>query len=287
MTQAADPAAVRATAALVDAALAEDLGAGDWTTECTVPEDKRAVATLVAKSPGVLCGRAIATQVFQRLAAECRVEGATDGARLAAGQEALRIAGPARAILAGERVALNFLQHLSGIATLTARYVDAVAGTGARICDTRKTTPLLRSLEKEAVRCGGGINHRARLDAMLLVKENHIAAAGSLERALDLALAFAAPRQLEVEIEVRDFAQFEIALERAPHRILLDHWTPEAVRRAVQRRGLVARPLLEVSGNLALDTVRAYAEAGAEILSVGALTHSAPALDLSLLVVDA
>lgn len=271
-------------AALVEAALAEDLGAGDFTTECTVPPGRAAVATLVAKAPGVLAGRAVAAYAFACLDSACRVEGVLDGACLAAGEQALRISGSARAILGAERVALNFLQRLSGIATLTARYVDAIAGTGAVISDTRKTTPLWRTLEKYAVRCGGGTNHRARLDAMLLVKENHITAAGGLEPALRQALAFAAPRQLEVEIEVRTFAEFEAALALGPQRILLDHWQPEAVGEAVARRGRGREPRLEVSGNLTLTTVRDYAMQGADILSVGALTHSAPALDLSLLV---
>jgi nicotinate-nucleotide pyrophosphorylase (carboxylating) len=276
--------ALESYAALVDAALAEDLGAGDWTTECTVDRSARLRARILAKSGGVLAGRPVAERVFARLAPDCRVDGAQDGDRLDAGATALRLEGPARALLAGERVALNFLQHLSGVATLTRRYVDAVAGTRAVISDTRKTTPGLRALEKYAVRCGGGVNHRARLDAMLLVKENHIAAAGSVDAALARALAEGARRDLEVEIEVRSLEEFAVALPRRPHRILLDHWTPDQVREAVARRGAASRPLLEVSGDLSLGTVRAYAQAGADILSVGALTHSAPALDLSLMV---
>jgi len=270
-------------AALVDAALGEDLGAGDLTTEATVPADLRTRARIVAKSTGVLAGRPLLERVFASLAPSCRVDGARDGARLEPGQTVLRVEGPTRAILGGERVALNFLQHLSGIATLTRRYVDAVAGTGAAISDTRKTTPMLRRLEKYAVACGGGTNHRARLDAMLLVKENHIAAAGSVTAALTRAQEVARARGLEVEIEVRTFEEFEEALRGAPDRILLDHWRPEDVRRAAQRRG-GALPLLEISGNLSLETVRAYALQGADILSVGALTHSAPALDVSLLI---
>jgi nicotinate-nucleotide pyrophosphorylase (carboxylating) len=272
-------------AALVDAALAEDLGAGDWTTECTVPATHVLRARVVAKASGVVAGTAVAALAFTRLAPECRVEiAAPDGSRVAPGDVVLRLDGPARAILSGERVALNFLQRLSGIATLTARYVAAVEGTGAVVSDTRKTTPLLRGLEKHAVRCGGGTSHRSGLDAMLLVKENHIAAAGSLERALAAALACARERGLEAEVEVRTWAEFEAALAMHPHRILLDHWTPEAVARAAAARGAAPPPQLEVSGNLNLDTVARYARAGAEVLSVGALTHSAPALDLSLLV---
>jgi nicotinate-nucleotide pyrophosphorylase (carboxylating) len=272
---------------VVEAALAEDIGSGDLTTECTVPETQRVTATIVAKAPGVLAGREVAAYVFTRLSSECHCEGLNDGTRVVPGTSVLELRGPARAVLAGERVALNFLQHLSGIASLTRQFVDAVAGTGAVISDTRKTTPLLRGLEKYAVRCGGGTNHRSRLDAMLLVKENHIAAAGSLPAALERALESAAPRGLEVEIEVQSWEEFEMALPMQPQRILLDHWDPAAVERAVRRRGSARRPLLEVSGNLSLETVRVYAECGADILSVGALTHSAPALDLSLLVQDA
>ncbi len=270
--------------ALVDAALAEDLGAGDWTTECTVPAGLEVEAHIIAKAPGVIGGRALAECVFTRLAAGCRVAGVEDGARVGRGDVVLRVHGPARALLSGERVALNFLQRLSGIATLTAEFVAAVRGTSAVISDTRKTTPLLRAVEKYAVVCGGGTNHRASLDAMLLVKENHIAAAGSLERALGAALAAGRERGVPVEVEVRTRDEFDIALRLGPDRILLDHWSPEAVAAAVQARGPRRAPLLEVSGNLELATVAAYARAGADILSVGALTHSARALDLSLLV---
>jgi nicotinate-nucleotide pyrophosphorylase (carboxylating) len=271
-------------AGLVAAALAEDIGSGDLTTECTVPPERQAVAVIVAKAPGVLAGQAVAAEVFTRLSPHCRFEGVADGTRVVPGTTVAEVQGPARALLAGERVALNFLQHLSGIATLTRRFVDAVAGTQALISDTRKTTPLLRALEKYAVRCGGGTNHRSRLDAMLLVKENHIAAAGSVRAALEAALGSGTAHGVEVEVEVRTWEEFEVALALQPQRILLDHWDPAEVARAVGQRGSVCTPLLEVSGNLSLATVRAYAEAGADILSVGALTHSAPALDLSLLV---
>jgi nicotinate-nucleotide pyrophosphorylase (carboxylating) len=275
---------VEAIQSLVDAALAEDVGAGDWTTQCTVPAGLEVEARIVAKAPGVIAGRAIAACVFTRLAPGCRIDGVADGARVERGDVVLRLQGPARALLTGERVALNFLQRLSGIATLTAQFVDCVRGTGAVISDTRKTTPLLRAVEKYAVRCGGGTNHRSSLDAMLLVKENHIAAAGSIELALGAALAAGRERGVPVEVEVRTRAEFDIALFMAPDRILLDHWSPEAVAAAVQARGARLMPQLEVSGNLELESVAAYARAGADILSVGALTHSARALDLSLLV---
>jgi nicotinate-nucleotide pyrophosphorylase (carboxylating) len=250
-----------------------------------VPEAARTEAVIVAKSGGVLCGRDIAASVFTRLSSSCVLEGAGDGDLLAPGEEALSLRGPTRAVLTGERVALNFLQRLSGIATLTRQYVEAIAGTRAVISDTRKTTPGWRALEKYAVRCGGGTNHRARLDAMLLVKENHIAAAGSVAAALRSAQVVGRNRGLEVEIEVRTRDEFEAALGLAPQRILLDHWTVAEVREAVAARQARGTPvLLEVSGNLSLATVHDYAAAGADILSVGALTHSAPALDLSLLV---
>jgi nicotinate-nucleotide pyrophosphorylase (carboxylating) len=179
-------------------------------------------------------------------------------------------------------VALNFVQRLCGIATLTARFVQAVAGTGAAITDTRKTTPTLRFLEKYAVRCGGGANHRPSLDAMLLVKENHIAMAGSLHAAVRAALE--AARGREVEVEVRHVEELRAALELGVDRVLLDHWKPAAVRDAVRLRGDRAKPRLEVSGNLVLDNVREHAVPGVQYLSVGALTHSAPAFDLSMLV---
>jgi len=270
--------------ALVEAALAEDRGAGDWTTECTVPPERRARARIVAKETGVVAGVALARHAFLCLDSDARVECRDDGARVGAGDLVVDIQARARAILTAERVALNFLQHLSGIATLTARYVSAVAGTAAVISDTRKTTPMLRRWEKYAVRCGGGTNHRGRLDEMLLVKENHIAAAGGVVAALQCALTAGRARRLGVEIEVRSRPEFDAALALAPDRILLDHWTPDDVAAAVRARGDRKTPRLEVSGNLSLDTIAAYARAGADILSVGAITHSAPALDLSLLV---
>jgi nicotinate-nucleotide pyrophosphorylase (carboxylating) len=191
------------------------------------------------------------------------------------------ISGPARALLTGERVALNFAQHLSGIATLTSRFVQAVAGRDVAITDTRKTTPGLRALEKYAVRCGGGANHRESLDAMLLVKENHIAAAGSLERAVENALAAAAGRA--VEVEVRNLDELRRVLALPVDRVLLDHWDPAGVREAVELRGRAPRPQIEISGNLSLESIGEFALPGVQFLSVGALTHSAPALDLSML----
>ena len=268
--------------ALVAAALAEDIGAGDATTLATVPAARLGRARVLAKAPGVLVGKAVCVEVFSALAPECRLQGREDGSAVGPGDVVWEIEGPLRALLTGERVALNFAQRLSGIATLTARFVAAVAGTGVAITDTRKTTPGLRFLEKYAVRCGGGVNHRSSLDAMLLVKENHIAAAGSLETAVARALAAAAGRS--VEVEVRDADGLRAALRSGVGRVLLDHWTPAGVAAAVRLRGDGGVPELEVSGNLSLDNVRDYAVPGVQYLSVGALTHSAPALDLSLLV---
>ena len=272
---------MQAVQPLVSAALAEDLGAGDATTLATVTATARAEARVVAKSGGVLAGRAVVEAVFRSLDTRCRVDGRDDGSTVAPGDVAWHLEGPARALLSGERVALNFAQHLSGIATLTASFVAAVAGTGVRVTDTRKTTPGLRLLEKYAVRCGGGTNHRERLDAMLLVKENHIAAAGGLEPAVRLAMQGAAGRP--VEVEVRSLDAFRVVLRLGVERVLLDHWTPAAVGEAVRLRGAAELPALEVSGNLGLHNVRDFALPGVQYLSVGALTHSAPALDLSLL----
>jgi nicotinate-nucleotide pyrophosphorylase (carboxylating) len=273
---------VAALRAAVAAALAEDIGAGDATTEATVPAALHGRARVRAKAAGVVVGKAVCAEVFAALAPACRVQGREDGSAVAAGDVVWEITGPLRALLSGERVALNFAQRLSGIATLTARFVAAVAGTGVAITDTRKTTPGLRFLEKYAVRCGGGANHRERLDAMLLVKENHIAAAGSLQRAVTAALAAAAGRA--VEVEVRSLDELDAALALGVDRLLLDHWTPAGVAAAVRRRGRRPRPQLEVSGDLRLDNVRDYALPGVQFLSVGALTHSAAALDLSQLV---
>jgi nicotinate-nucleotide pyrophosphorylase (carboxylating) len=267
---------------VVESALAEDVGAGDATTLATIAADATAIAHIVARSAGVVAGREVVECVFRSRDPQCSVEGLPDGTRVEPDAVVWRVRGAARALLSGERVALNFAQRLSGIATLTARFVHAVEGTGAAITDTRKTTPGLRFLEKYAVVCGGGVNHRAALDDMLLLKENHIALAGSLERAVRAAMAAAAGRPLEVE--VRDVDELDAALRLGVPRILLDHWTPDGVREAVRRRGPGRQPELEVSGNLSLDNVRRFAVPGVQYLSVGALTHSAPAFDLSLLV---
>jgi nicotinate-nucleotide pyrophosphorylase (carboxylating) len=264
----------------IERALAEDVGRGDLTTAAVVPRGARARARIEQRAPGVLSGLAVAEEVFRRLDPQL------DWRPLAAEGEwrepgpAIGLGGAAAAIVTGERTALNFLGRLSGIATLTARYVRAVEGTGARILDTRKTTPGLRSLEKAAVRAGGGSNHRAGLDDAMLVKENHAMLAGGVGEATRRALA-GAPPGIPVEVECADLAEVEQALTAGASRILLDNMTPDDLRRAV---GLVAgRAELEASGGITLENVRAVAESGVHFVSVGALTHSAPALDLSLL----
>ncbi|NHK38305.1 carboxylating nicotinate-nucleotide diphosphorylase [Thermus thermophilus] len=263
--------------------LREDLGQGDLTSLLVVPEDLEGEAVILAKEEGVLAGLWVAERVFAladpRTAFTPLV---TEGARVAEGTEVARIRGPLRGILAGERLALNLLQRLSGIATLTRAYVEALAGTKAQILDTRKTTPGLRALEKYAVRVGGGRNHRYGLFDGILIKENHVRAAGGVGEAVRRAKA-RAPHYLKVEVEVRDLAELEEALEAGADLVLLDNFPLEALREAVRRvRGRVP---LEASGNMTLERAKAAAEAGVDYVSVGALTHSAKALDLSLLVV--
>lgn len=271
---------------LIDTALAEDVGDGDRTTAWIVPGERVARAAVIAKAEVVVAGLEAAIRTFQRLDPGVRVGACRrDGETVRRGDGVLTVEGSARAILTAERTALNFLARLSGIATLTRRFVDAVAGTGARIVDTRKTTPGWRALEKAAVRAGGGENHRFGLYDMVLVKENHVAVAGGIEAAL--ARVRASNREgLPVEVEVRTLEELETALRLEPDRILLDNMgvpeLAEAVRRVRARGG--RRPELEASGNVTLEIVRAVAETGVDLISVGALTHSAPAADFSLLV---
>jgi len=260
------------------AALAEDLGDGDVTTEATVDADATGGADLVVKEPGVVCGLAVAEAVFRAVDPELRFERLVEeGASVAAGTAVARVAGPERAILTGERTALNFLARLSGIATLTRRYVDAVDGTGAAILDTRKTTPGLRALEKHAVATGGGRNHRFGLDDGVLVKDNHLRAAGSVESAVER-LRAATPLPIEVECDTLE--QVSEALAAGAEAILLDNMIPDQLRAAVAlARG---RARLEASGGVTLENVRDVAETGVDEISVGALTHSARSLDVSL-----
>lgn len=257
--------------------LAEDLGDGDVTSLATVPEDALGVATITQKAPGVVFGFDAAAAVFAELA--CSVERLATEGEWREGGEALRVTGPTRAILGAERTALNLLARLSGIATLTARYVRAVDGTGVKILDTRKTTPGLRTLEKAAVRAGGGHSHRFGLFDMVLVKENHVAAAGGVGAAVRAARdAFP---DLPLEVECRDPEEVAEALDAGAPRILLDNMRPAELAAAVAQVG--GRAQLEASGGITLETVREHAVPGLEWISVGALTHSAPALDLSLL----
>jgi nicotinate-nucleotide pyrophosphorylase (carboxylating) len=265
----------------VRAALKEDLGrAGDITSVATIPENARADAVISARKPGTLAGMPFAECAFAEIDPEVRFKAMKrDGDRLAAGTVAARIEGPARAILAAERVALNYLCHLSGIATETARLVALVAHTKARICCTRKTTPGLRAFEKYAVRCGGGSNHRFGLDDAILIKDNHIAVAGSVGAAIYAARAFAG-HLVKVEVEVDNLDQLAEALAAGPDAVLLDNMKPDMLRKAV---ALVAgRARIEASGGITPETVAAVAETGVDYISSGWITHSAPALDLGL-----
>jgi nicotinate-nucleotide pyrophosphorylase (carboxylating) len=261
---------------VVRTALAEDVGTGDRTTDGVVPAEARCRAELFIEEPGVACGIDAARAVFQALDARVEFEPLLDDGAPVTGTTALgRLEGPARAVLTGERTALNIVGRLSGIATLTARYVAAVEGTGATILDTRKTTPGLRALEKYAVRCGGGANHRAGLDDAILVKENHLRIAGGI------APAVAALRNgLPIEVEAETLADVTEALAAGVDRILLDNMSPAEVAEAV---ALVdGRVPLEASGGISLANVRAYAETGVDFISIGALTHAARSLHVSL-----
>jgi nicotinate-nucleotide pyrophosphorylase (carboxylating) len=264
--------------------LAEDLGAGDITTEAVVSATKRARGELIPKSPLVLAGIDLFVEVFRILDSTAEAEICChDGEELKPGQIPARVKASARALLTGERVALNLLQRLSGVATLTQRFVRAVAGTGAEILDTRKTTPGLRALEKYAVRAGGGRNHRKDLGEAVLIKENHIRLAGGVSAALEAAQA-AKGRAAWIEIEVTNLDELRAALASNPDVILLDNMSPALVRQAVEqvRAHDPARKIrTEASGGITLGNVREFAEAGVDSISVGALTHSAPAMDLS------
>ncbi|HYF22760.1 MAG TPA: carboxylating nicotinate-nucleotide diphosphorylase [Caulobacteraceae bacterium] len=266
---------------VVRAALVEDLGrAGDVTAAACVPADARLSAVFVARSDGRIAGLDCARIAVRLMAPDARFEAVlADGADAAPGAVIARVEGNARALLAAERVALNFLQRLSGVATLTRAYVRAVQGTGARIADTRKTTPLLRALEKHAVLCGGGVNHRHGLDDAILIKDNHIAVCGGIGAALERARA-AAGHLTKIEIEVDRLEQLQEALPFRPDVVMLDNFALEDLRAAVAMAK--DRTVLEASGGVNLNTVRAIAETGVDVISVGALTHSAPALDIGL-----
>ncbi len=267
----------------VQIALEEDTAFGDITTELTVSADRRATGRFLAKSNGVISGLNVVAEVFaqidERICFEPSVE---DGDSIDRGDVIGLISGPAHGILLGERVALNFLQRLSGVATATSRYVEAVRGTRARIIDTRKTTPGMRLLEKAAVRHGGGHNHRIGLADGILIKDNHLAAVGGSTRITD-AVHLAkqnAPHTLRVEVEVTNLDELEEALASGPDAILLDNMTVDEMSEAVRRSA--GRAMLEASGGITLETLRAVAETGVDLISVGALTHSSRALDISL-----
>ena len=262
---------------LVRLALAEDLGRGDATSAATIDKGQRARGTLFAKSPLVVAGLDVAVEVFRQTDPASVVEvGWDDGSLVQPGDTVAIVTGDARALLAAERTALNFLQRLCGIATLTAQFVDAARGR-ITILDTRKTTPGFRVLEKHAVRCGGAINHRQRLDDGILIKENHKRLAGGIGPAAERALRNA--RDLPIEIEVETFAELDQALESGVPRILLDNFTTADIREAVVR--VNGRAEIEISGGVTLDRIPELATTGANYVSIGALTHSAPAADLS------
>jgi nicotinate-nucleotide pyrophosphorylase (carboxylating) len=265
---------------LIAAALREDMPDGDVTSGSLIPAAARSRAILMAKAPGVLAGIDVARRVFlwmdPRTSFTIRVR---DGECFAPGDALAEIAGRTRALLGAERTALNFVQRMSGVATATRAYVDAVAGTGARILDTRKTTPGLRDLEKYAVRMGGGTNHRRDLSAMVLIKDNHVASVGNVGEAVARARRKVG-RRLLIEAEVTNFSQARAALAAGADWIMLDNMTPEAMRRVVA--WVAGRAKIEASGNVSLATVRKIAELGVDFISVGRLTHSIEAIDLSL-----
>lgn len=265
-------------------ALAEDVGEGDHTTLATIPAEARGGVQLRVKQNGVLAGVELAQALCEQHGDGIHFRPLLhDGALVAAGDTAFTLSGPVRSLLTLERVLLNFMQRMSGIATLTRRFVDAIEGTGCTVLDTRKTTPTLRSIEKWAVRIGGGQNHRHGLYDMILIKDNHVDLAGGIGKAIDAARHYLADRglSLPIEVETRDLAEVRIVLEHGGvDRIMLDNFQPDELRRAVDLIG--GRCATEASGGIDLENARAYAECGVDHISVGALTHSAPSLDLSL-----
>jgi len=270
---------------LVARALAEDLGEGDVTAEATVPEETEARARIVQKEPGVVFGLALVAETMRQCGVEHVDNLVVEGQwREEVPAEVMLASGSARALLAAERTAINFLGHLSGVATIAARYAEAVVGTGTTILDTRKTTPGLRRLEKAAVAAGGGINHRMGLYDAILIKENHIAAAGGLAKAVYAARN--AQPEMAIEVEVRDLDEAAYALGMGVDRLLLDNMSPNSLKEAVALRNETTGEQavsLEASGGVTLENVREIAETGVEFISIGALTHSAPTLDFSML----
>jgi nicotinate-nucleotide pyrophosphorylase (carboxylating) len=268
---------------IVRLALAEDIGRGDITTEATVAPTARAQAEIIQKQPGVLCGLPVAELVFAALDPECRLERLADEGSWGERRTVARVTGPAQAILSGERTALNFIQRLSGVATAARRAAELVEGTGVRVLDTRKTTPGQRVLEKYAVRVGGCHNHRAGLDDGVLIKENHIRAAGGITAAVHAALARIAPMAL-VEVEVTTLDELDEAIAAGAQVLLVDNAGDDLLRAAVARAA--GRVRLEASGGVTLTNLRAVAQTGVDFISLGALTHSAGSLDFSLEILE-
>ena len=266
--------------AAVTTALREDLAYGDITTEAVVSAGRRGRARILAREPLTLCGVQVAAHAFRAVDPDLDIEQVgADGEPVTPPRPVMLITGSVRSILAAERVALNFLQHLSGVATVTSAFCAAIAGTGAAVCDTRKTTPGLRALEKHAVRCGGGRSHRSTLADCALIKDNHVAAAGGVRAAVRRARA-RAPHVARVEVEVETMEQVAEALDAGAEVILLDNMSPAQVRAAVE--AVAGRAVTEASGSIRLDNVRAYAEAGVDVISTSALTGAVRRVDLSL-----
>ncbi len=266
---------------IIEAALAEDIGAGDLTTEALIPSNLNATMAFCARQPLVCCGlSSVVPAVFAQLskAVECKNSKA-DGTWAKAGEELACVQGPAHALLTGERTALNLLQRLCAVATVTAEYVAATHGTNATILDTRKTMPGLRVLDKYAVRAGGGKNHRMRLDDMIMIKDNHIALAGGIEEAISLACKHA-PQDIPIVVECDTLEQVKAALNTGADRLLLDNMAPDQLREAVRLNA--GRKKLEASGGITLEKVHTIAETGVDFISVGALTHSTPSVDIGL-----
>ena len=267
---------------LIDLSFAEDIGDGDHTTLCCIPEDAMGKSHLLIKEEGILAGVEVAREVFRRFDPEMQVEVIMgDGSKVKNGDIAMIVTGRVRSLLQTERLMLNIMQRMSGIATMTGRYVERLAGTKTRVLDTRKTTPGMRMLEKEAVRIGGGCNHRIGLFDMILIKDNHVDFAGGIPQAVQAAKDYckANGKNLKIEVEVRNTDEINQALAAGVDRIMLDNFTPERTREAVEL--INGRTEIESSGGITIDTLRAYGECGVDYISVGALTHSVKGLDMS------
>ncbi len=267
---------------LLTLAFAEDVGDGDHTTLSTIPADARGKQRLIVKEEGVLAGVEVARKVFEKFDPELKMTVFIgDGARVKPGDVAFEVEGSVRSLLQTERTMLNIMQRMSGIATMTARYQDRLAGLKTKVLDTRKTTPGMRLLEKEAVKIGGGANHRIGLFDMILIKDNHVDFAGGITEAVNRAKEYckSTGRDLKIEVEVRNTAEIDEALAAGVDRIMLDNFTPERTREAVER--IAGRTEIESSGGITLDTLREYGECGVDYISVGALTHSVKGLDMS------